>query len=186
MLKMNTIKKNIKKKDKTGLKPFNSVIQICEVCGKIDAYKGDKHNCNDEIIRQEVRRRKFMEIIFGCLGWMIFIVSTIMFINELINVEVAGVVVSAIFIVLGISLLSYFPVTTTSVITREAMCVNKFQTSDSSIWVAKQCNSYILFSTSEADVYNNFKAYKLIEQAGVNRKGVILSAWHLAISSETL
>jgi len=33
------------------LKPLNAVIQQCPICGKIDAYKGDGHNCNDEIIR---------------------------------------------------------------------------------------------------------------------------------------
>ena len=33
---------------KRNLKPFNSVIQICPVCGKVDAYKDDGHNCFNE------------------------------------------------------------------------------------------------------------------------------------------
>jgi hypothetical protein len=35
------------------LKPLSSVIQICPKCGKVDAYKGDKHNCLNEIRRKE-------------------------------------------------------------------------------------------------------------------------------------
>lgn len=27
------------------LKPLSAVIQICPTCGKVDAYKGDNHNC---------------------------------------------------------------------------------------------------------------------------------------------
>ena len=40
-------------KDKKDLKPFNSIIQVCPVCGKVDAYKGDNHSCEEEINRQE-------------------------------------------------------------------------------------------------------------------------------------
>lgn len=39
-------------KETEQLKPFNSVIQVCPICKKIDAYKGDNHNCNEEMIRQ--------------------------------------------------------------------------------------------------------------------------------------
>ena len=35
------------------LKEFNGVIQACPICGKIDAYKGDNHNCGQEIIWQQ-------------------------------------------------------------------------------------------------------------------------------------
>lgn len=38
---------------KKELKPLNHVIQICPVCNKIDAYKDDGHNCEEEIRRQE-------------------------------------------------------------------------------------------------------------------------------------
>ena len=27
------------------LKPFNGKIQVCPVCGKVDVYKDDGHNC---------------------------------------------------------------------------------------------------------------------------------------------
>lgn len=37
------------------LKPLNSVIQVCPVCGKIDVYKDDGHECDKEF--QEQRRR---------------------------------------------------------------------------------------------------------------------------------
>ena len=37
---------------KDALKPFNSVIQTCPVCGKLDVYKDDGHSCQDEITRQ--------------------------------------------------------------------------------------------------------------------------------------
>lgn len=39
----------MKKKD---LKEFNEIIQICSVCGKIDTYKNDGHDCDEEIYRQ--------------------------------------------------------------------------------------------------------------------------------------
>ena len=45
-------KKNKMKKSK--LKKLSSVIQVCDLCGKVDAYKGDKHNCDPEY--QESRR----------------------------------------------------------------------------------------------------------------------------------
>lgn len=35
------------------LKKFGAVIQICDGCGKVDAYKNDGHNCGQEILRQE-------------------------------------------------------------------------------------------------------------------------------------
>ena len=35
------------------LKPLGPVIQVCPICGKVDAYKGDKHSCDAERIRQE-------------------------------------------------------------------------------------------------------------------------------------
>jgi hypothetical protein len=35
------------------LKPLNSTIQVCPYCGKVDAYKGDKHDCQYERIKQE-------------------------------------------------------------------------------------------------------------------------------------
>lgn len=31
---------------KENLLPFNAIIQICPVCGKIDVYKDDGHICN--------------------------------------------------------------------------------------------------------------------------------------------
>ena len=37
--------------EKEKLKQFNAVIQICD-CGKIDAYRGDGHSCDDERIKQ--------------------------------------------------------------------------------------------------------------------------------------
>ena len=39
--------------DKKDLKPFNSIIQVCPVCGKVDAYQDDGHSCEEEIIKQE-------------------------------------------------------------------------------------------------------------------------------------
>jgi hypothetical protein len=35
---------------KEELKELNEVIQICD-CGKVDAYKGDGHNCEDYVNR---------------------------------------------------------------------------------------------------------------------------------------
>ncbi len=32
-------------KDKKQLKKINSVIQICPICGKVDVYKNDNHDC---------------------------------------------------------------------------------------------------------------------------------------------
>lgn len=34
------------------LKPYNPVIQVCPVCGKIDVYKGDGHSCDAYLARQ--------------------------------------------------------------------------------------------------------------------------------------
>ena len=44
----------IKEKNKQGLAPLNGRIQICKICGKIDAYAGDNHTCDREF--QEYRR----------------------------------------------------------------------------------------------------------------------------------
>ena len=38
----------------TQLKPLNSVIQVCAICGKPDVYKDDKHTCDP--VFQEYRR----------------------------------------------------------------------------------------------------------------------------------
>ena len=48
------MKKSKLKKLKSKLKKLSSVIQVCDLCGKVDAYKGDKHNCDPEY--QESRR----------------------------------------------------------------------------------------------------------------------------------
>jgi len=42
-----------KPKTKKDLKPLNSVIQVCPVCGKVDVYKDDGHNCFAHIQRRE-------------------------------------------------------------------------------------------------------------------------------------
>ena len=42
------------KMKKSKLKKLSSVIQVCDLCGKVDVYKGDKHNCDPEY--QESRR----------------------------------------------------------------------------------------------------------------------------------
>jgi hypothetical protein len=34
-----------KQEKKSSLKPLNRCIQICPVCNKVDAYKGDNHDC---------------------------------------------------------------------------------------------------------------------------------------------
>jgi hypothetical protein len=38
--------------DTRGLKPYSVVVQVCQVCGLIDAYLGDKHNCDEERARR--------------------------------------------------------------------------------------------------------------------------------------
>lgn len=39
---------------KTKLKPFTlDLIQVCPICGKVDAYLNDKHDCEAELRRQE-------------------------------------------------------------------------------------------------------------------------------------
>jgi len=40
---------------KEDLLPLNSVIQICPVCGKVDVYKNDGHNCFDHIQHEEAQ-----------------------------------------------------------------------------------------------------------------------------------
>ncbi len=40
-------------KNKKSLEPLNSKIQVCPVCGKVDVYKNDGHNCQQERLRQE-------------------------------------------------------------------------------------------------------------------------------------
>ena len=42
------------KMKKSKLKKLSSAIQVCDLCGKVDAYKGDKHTCDPEY--QESRR----------------------------------------------------------------------------------------------------------------------------------
>lgn len=37
------------------LKPLSEMIQVCQQCGKIDAYNGDGHSCADEITRRANR-----------------------------------------------------------------------------------------------------------------------------------
>jgi hypothetical protein len=39
------IKANENEKKTAGLKPLNAIIQVCDYCGKVDAYKGDNHRC---------------------------------------------------------------------------------------------------------------------------------------------
>ncbi len=39
-----------------GLKPLNSVIQRCKRCGKLDAYKGDNHDCDPEFQAERQNR----------------------------------------------------------------------------------------------------------------------------------
>jgi hypothetical protein len=39
--------------DVRGLLPYNSVIQVCPVCGKVDVSKDDGHDCDSEAERQE-------------------------------------------------------------------------------------------------------------------------------------
>ena len=39
--------------DDLGLKPFNSVIQVCPVCGKVDVYKDDGHDCGAHLRQLE-------------------------------------------------------------------------------------------------------------------------------------
>jgi len=35
------------------LKPFNSIVQVCSTCGKIDVYKDDGHSCRAEALKRE-------------------------------------------------------------------------------------------------------------------------------------
>ena len=41
------------KETKDNLKPLGAIIQVCPVCGKVDAYKDDGHDCGAEMRRQE-------------------------------------------------------------------------------------------------------------------------------------
>jgi hypothetical protein len=41
--------------NKKKLEPLNAVIQVCPICGKVDAYKNDGHNCDAEYRRQEAQ-----------------------------------------------------------------------------------------------------------------------------------
>jgi hypothetical protein len=44
------------KSKRNELKPFTlSLIQVCPVCGKVDAYLGDNHDCQEELKKQEDR-----------------------------------------------------------------------------------------------------------------------------------
>lgn len=35
------------------LTPLNTIIQVCYICGKVDAYQNDGHNCKEETLKQE-------------------------------------------------------------------------------------------------------------------------------------
>ena len=39
------------------LEPLNSVIQICPICSKVDAYEGDNHDC-DYYIKRDIDNDK--------------------------------------------------------------------------------------------------------------------------------
>ena len=41
--------------NKTDLKPLNSVIQVCPICGKVDAYKDDGHDCLQSLQNQRAQ-----------------------------------------------------------------------------------------------------------------------------------
>lgn len=38
-------------------KPFQQVIQICDVCGMVDAHANDGHDCDYQLWRQEMEDR---------------------------------------------------------------------------------------------------------------------------------
>ena len=40
------VDREVEKPEKKELKPFNSTIQQCFICGKIDVYKDDGHVCD--------------------------------------------------------------------------------------------------------------------------------------------
>lgn len=52
----NAMKLSDKKAKKKYLKPFNSVIQVCPCCGKVDVYKNDGHSCSNHLANEENRR----------------------------------------------------------------------------------------------------------------------------------
>jgi hypothetical protein len=52
--KINGYSKEVKQPIKETLRPLNSVMQICPICGKVDAYKGDNHSCEQHIQQQEL------------------------------------------------------------------------------------------------------------------------------------
>lgn len=41
--------------EKAELKPLNAVIQVCPICGKVDVYKDDGHECDKNL--QDQRNR---------------------------------------------------------------------------------------------------------------------------------
>ncbi len=43
------------------LKPFNEVIQVCPVCGKVDVYLHDGHSCSDYLDNEESRNYLYDE-----------------------------------------------------------------------------------------------------------------------------
>jgi len=38
---------------KRKLKPFNAIIQVCPVCGQVDVYKDDNHDCGQHFQNQQ-------------------------------------------------------------------------------------------------------------------------------------
>ena len=39
-----------------GLIDINAIIQVCPVCGKVDVYKNDGHDCNAHIQKEEATK----------------------------------------------------------------------------------------------------------------------------------
>lgn len=39
---------NTREKEKSKFKPFNAVIQVCHVCGKVDVGEGHEKECDPE------------------------------------------------------------------------------------------------------------------------------------------
>lgn len=47
------LKKAVISEKKSGLKPFNAVVQVCPDCGKVDVYLNDGHDCGKYLVRNE-------------------------------------------------------------------------------------------------------------------------------------
>ena len=47
------LKQGYKKIDNLCLLPMNAIIQICPICGKVDVYKNDNHDCMTHILNKE-------------------------------------------------------------------------------------------------------------------------------------